>query len=343
MYTIKDIQIFIVTHNRANLLSQSIETLLNQSEKINNITVLDNESEDNTEMVAKSYSDSGVKYIKTVGFLGNFKKAQELANNKFVMLFHDDDILHPDYFKVVLAILNKNPDTVEILSRYTEFKDVNVPKTLDKLNKKYFVFKNQKNFVEYMFFIECIGYASAIYKTSVFKKLDLEYEKYNKFNDWPFMAKFSKYGKIILLEDKNAYFVRRHSGQDTWTNTNVPSVEQVINWDKFFYDILFKKEDKFLRKVYAQKSTYFLNGKYNAFVSDDVKNVVSSDLFYEIAKESGLKITTDNTIINNFDKNLYIHYLEYIQVKFLKSDNMEIFLKKIKKHIKWIKAKYFEY
>ena len=44
MYTVNDIQFFIQTHNRENLLPESINSLLCQSAGIKEITVLDNES-----------------------------------------------------------------------------------------------------------------------------------------------------------------------------------------------------------------------------------------------------------------------------------------------------------
>ena len=99
MYTIDDIQIFITTHNRANYIKDSIESILHQTANVNEIIVLDNESTDNTEEIVKSYALRGVKYVKTYGFLGNFKKAKEIVNKPYCMLFHDDDILHPDYLK----------------------------------------------------------------------------------------------------------------------------------------------------------------------------------------------------------------------------------------------------
>ena len=47
-YTVDDIDIYIMTHNRADYLMLSIESLLNQSAGVSKITVLDNESTDNT-------------------------------------------------------------------------------------------------------------------------------------------------------------------------------------------------------------------------------------------------------------------------------------------------------
>ena len=49
MVTIDVIQIFIMTHNRANLLGDSIRSIFNQTAGVKSITVLDNESTDDTE------------------------------------------------------------------------------------------------------------------------------------------------------------------------------------------------------------------------------------------------------------------------------------------------------
>ena len=107
MYTVNDIQFFIQTHNRAELLTESIKTLLGQSAGIKEITVLDNESTDNTEDAVKQFADKGVKYVKTFGLCGNYRKARELVNKPYCMIFHDDDLLHPDYIKLALEILKE--------------------------------------------------------------------------------------------------------------------------------------------------------------------------------------------------------------------------------------------
>lgn len=53
-YTIDDIEIFILTHNRANFLQESIKSILNQTAGVKRICILDNESVDNTkDIVAK--------------------------------------------------------------------------------------------------------------------------------------------------------------------------------------------------------------------------------------------------------------------------------------------------
>ena len=319
MYSINDIQIFITTHNRADLIKETIESVLNQTANVKEITVLDNESIDNTEEVVKSYADRGVKYIKTYGFLGNFNKAKEIADREFVMLFHDDDILHPDYLRNALNIINSEKNLSAVYTRYKKFIDDDSPKIFPKLEKSYHIFKTKKDFAKYMYFQEYIAYASAIYRTAYFKQTDLEYEKYNKYNDWPFMLKFSGYGNIALFNDCNAYYLRVHKNQDSNTLQNVPSLEQIVNWDKIFYDYMFEKKDDFLEKIYTMKSNYFIEGKFNLYAKYLNDNNYTLENLKNIANQNGLKpqIKTE-PIYEKFDKFQQFAYLKNRNFKQIK-------------------------
>lgn len=127
MVCLNELQIFITTHNRADYLKASIESVLNQTAGSPRITVLDNDSTDDTQAVVESYAERGVSYVKTTGFLGNFNKAKELTTLPYVMLFHDDDLLHPQYLGLALQQLTTHPDLALITTRYTEFNDSTIP------------------------------------------------------------------------------------------------------------------------------------------------------------------------------------------------------------------------
>ena len=127
MITLQDIQIFITTHNRADYFKASIESVLAQTAGVPQLTVLDNESTDATEVVVGSFASRGVQYVKTQGFLGNFNRARTLASQRYVMLFHDDDLLHPQHFEMALQQLNQYKNTSLITTLYREFTDTTLP------------------------------------------------------------------------------------------------------------------------------------------------------------------------------------------------------------------------
>ncbi len=318
MITIDDIQLFVATSNRANFLAQSLDSLLHQSIGVKEIIVLDNESTDNTEQLVKSLANKGIKHVKTYGFLGNYKKCKDLASKKYCMLFHDNDLVHPKYLEFAIALLNKYPDLSIITTRYIEFCDENVPAFSKEISNAAYIFKHQKEFAEFLYYKEIVAYATAIYKTECFKQCPLEYEKFNKFNDWPFMVKMAGYGKSAILKDPNLFFVRRHSGQDTWTQKNTPSIEQIINWDLFFKKALnanknIKSYDKFIKRY-----KHFLLGKYNAFLSAEDKEKTTPQDIINLALRNGIE-SFDNKIIR-FIYNLKLYFKNFIKFIFQSKD-----------------------
>lgn len=311
MFVVEDIEIFIMTYNRAEYLIQSIESILAQIAGIKSLTVFDNNSTDNTEELVKNLESRGVKYIKTFGFLGNFNKAKEIASKKYVMLFHDDDILHPQYIELAIKALNKYKNVSLITTRYTEFNDDNVPEFSKNISSAHYLFKKQKDFAKHMYFVERIAYSPAIYRTKDFLKTPLEYDKFNKFNDWPFMVKIAGCGQSVLFDDDAIYFARRHKDQDTWTSTNTPSLEQIVNWDKFFYDKMKIRVDFFSKSkmMFKLKCKIFLKGKYNAFLPKEDKEKYSLESLWKLANKKKIYSCT---------KNISLEKISKIQNRFLK-------------------------
>ena len=265
------INTFITTYNRPSMLQQAIISLLSQK-GIGYITVLDNGDNPQTKIVCDGFDKC--KYVKTEGFLGNYKKARELANEDYLMLFHDDDLLHPQYLEFAQSLIEKYQPAL-ITTRYTRFYGDNIQSMPLEIKKDFYLFENQKEMVRYMLGVEGVAYAPAIYRRDCFLKEDLEYDKYGKFNDWPFMAKMGFHGKTIITADENIFYARIHSGQDTRNNNTSITGQQIINWDKFFYNIL--GSDPLTAKSY-----HFLKSKYLQFTSENFRK---SNSFYSIREE----------------------------------------------------------
>lgn len=148
------------------------------------------------------------------------------------------------------------------------------------------------------------------------------------------------FGKIALLADGNAFYIRRHDGQDTWTNTNVPSFEQILNWDKFFFDVFFKKKDNFLKKIYSRKATYFYVGKYYAFVPPAEKKNFSEEDLRKMAKQNGL-LKKDVNLISRETYDAWLSYFAEKRHKALVGKNnsfrqlLKLRLRVLKRYIKF--------
>ncbi len=265
MVTIQDIQIFITTYNRASLLQETLNNLLSQTIRPDKITVLDNNSSDNTRQLVLSYADKGVEYVPTHGFLGNFKKARQIVSRPYCMLFHDDDLLHPKYLESVLKLLNTYKNLSLVTCTYTPFTNGKPVPFPPALATKHLLFYTPRQWACYMYFREGVGYAPAVYRTDAFLQTQLEYEKYSKYNDWPFMLEISRHGPVAYLLDTHCLHVRIHPGQDSNNISHAPNIEQIVNWDACFFKLMGRPLHwDPLYWMYALHNRHFLLGKYQA-------------------------------------------------------------------------------
>ena len=316
-YTINDIDIFIITHNRATLLCETIKSVVNQTEDIKKFYVLDNESTDNTEEVAKSFSDRGCIYIKTFGKNGNFLKAQEMCTGKYVMTFHDDDLLHPEFFEKMLMMLNSVDNIAYCMSTFTWFPVAvmtpYVPKVLQKsLPMEYLfpqpminaclVLENSFEVAELILRSETPPYprtnpciCSVIYRSDIFKARTPLNEIYGKVDDIPLMISMAKQGRAVLYLDTRAVFHRTHMNRDGFNEATANTFEQSCNWIYAFTNELDGKnrDDLYAKLVYMICQLYHVITK-----KDVVKQYPTKRFIQELIAQKKLPATAIDYIVD---------------------------------------------
>jgi len=110
------LQILIPTYNRADLLSECLESIISQMHEYSefvSILVADNNSVDHTSEIVRLHSESSkisVKYIKqpvNIGFSENLGKGITECSATWVWLLGDDDFLLPGALRTVIALLSE--------------------------------------------------------------------------------------------------------------------------------------------------------------------------------------------------------------------------------------------
>ena len=102
-----DFSIVICTHNRAALLVDCIDSLLNQTADKNRfeIIIVDNNSTDNTEEITKEFVEnySNIKYLeeKTIGYSAPRNCGWKNATGNIVAYIDDDEIAAPDWLESI--------------------------------------------------------------------------------------------------------------------------------------------------------------------------------------------------------------------------------------------------
>ncbi|WP_423823595.1 glycosyltransferase [Salinisphaera sp. SPP-AMP-43] len=107
------VSVVISTHNRANYLAETFESLFAQTHPVTEIIVVNDASTDETADVLARFSDR----ITVVNLATNQGKAGALntiipeARGEFLWIFDDDDVALPDALARHLALIRAHPDT----------------------------------------------------------------------------------------------------------------------------------------------------------------------------------------------------------------------------------------
>jgi glycosyltransferase involved in cell wall biosynthesis len=99
-------------YNGSAYIAQSIDSVLAQSYKDFQLIICDNGSTDDTPRIVKKYDDPRIRYVqneKNLGLVGNHQRCVELAETRYVNIWHDDDIMRPDNLERKIDVLEKNP------------------------------------------------------------------------------------------------------------------------------------------------------------------------------------------------------------------------------------------
>lgn len=106
--------IIIPTYNRASLITQTLQSVLEQHFSDFEVLVIDDGSTDNTEEVVVPFLSEKVRYFKIPN--GERAKARNFgitqAKGKYITFVDSDDLLYPNYFQTAYEFLQKNPDSV---------------------------------------------------------------------------------------------------------------------------------------------------------------------------------------------------------------------------------------
>lgn len=313
-----NLEIFVLTYNRAKMLQETLETICKQTAQGFDIIVLDNASTDNTrevvEEIKNKYPQRNIKFIsseKNIGAPANGDRAMAMASKEWAMLFHDDDLMHPDYVKNAMELLEKNENAVMASCTYIPSENPN--------DENWENFSNEAYFADVEDFAALVlqgrinhSFSATIYKTSLLKTHAFNYELYGKIADRPFMYDVAKEGKTIILKAPYIRY-RVHPGQDSNTLNTGPFIGQWFALTNCYKEILGNNWFNKYGIIYNISIHDFLKYGYNWM--DSVNSKMSFKGFKKMAAENNLirQIETNKIvekvykIIGSLFKRLRIH------------------------------------
>lgn len=102
----------LCTYNGENYIRKQIDSILNQTVKVDEIVVCDDGSTDETLSIIESFRENTSVDIRiyrnetNLGVCANFQKAVDLCNGDFIFLSDQDDVWHGDKVETVVGYFN---------------------------------------------------------------------------------------------------------------------------------------------------------------------------------------------------------------------------------------------
>lgn len=107
------VSVIMPTYNRANLLKNSIHSVLSQTFKDFEVIIINNYSNDNTLEVINAFNDNRIKIInyKNNGIIAKSRNQGLLhSSGKYIAFLDDDDLWFPEKLELQIKYLTSNPE-----------------------------------------------------------------------------------------------------------------------------------------------------------------------------------------------------------------------------------------
>lgn len=215
----KSLAVYIITYNRAEYLKQTIESVLNQTMTEFSLYVLDNCSNDNTNEIVSCFSDCRLHYIrheKNIKASGNINYAINHCKEDFMVIFHDDDIMLPDFLKREYEIISAD-DSIDVVSCNAIYIDEEgKPGIIAKKINKTEIYSSGQLLMQYLKHGRSLIFPSIMYRTKFLQEHNIYLlPEVGPCADVVLYFNIEKMGgKIYELPDGLIQY-RFHKGQDT--------------------------------------------------------------------------------------------------------------------------------
>jgi len=261
----------VVTYNRKNLLLECIDALLKQEKVSCDILIVDNNSNDGTELAVQEIKQQNIVYVNTgenLGGAGGFnfgiKKAVELGY-KYVWLMDDDCIPYSTSLFELNEAAKKHENFGFLSSKVTWIDDN--PCVMNIQRKT--MYKNIKKETNFNTEITMASFVSCFISMEVIKDLGFPIKEFFIWtDDWEFTRRISKKYKSFYIPNS---IVIHKTKENIGANISNTSIEKI---NRFFYlyrnDIYLYRREFIIGWIYILIRLFFHFFKI-LFISKDNK------------------------------------------------------------------------
>jgi len=263
----KDLTVFVLTHNRGEMLLETIDSILNQSCHDFKFIVSDNSSNDETMRLLEERGYLGKfeyrKRDKEYPSMEHFNLCLSEVDTTYFVLFHDDDIMLQDYVETMYnSIAGSEYVAVGCNAYYLYGEKRNKRKMLRKYKNNLSVALVTKDLaLQYCKRNGIVPFPSYMYNKKLIGTKIFD-EECGKYSDVSWLLRLVKLAPIYWLTAPLMYY-RIHKGQDS-------QMLDIENQKK----LLLK-----FQNILGAENHYIVNYKYNLEYSDIIVKYCKNNSF----------------------------------------------------------------
>jgi glycosyltransferase involved in cell wall biosynthesis len=273
------IEVLVLTYNRAPLIGATLESLLAQVQPAVRICVLDNGSTDNTADVVRSFAARGVDLVcrESNNPRACWSDLQAMARGPWTMLFHDDDLLHPNYLHDVSAALALEPHATVAVSSMRVHQD---PEHAEwgKIRGSRYVAVSGRELAAHLYGGFPMPFCSAVYRTDVLKHGNFGFDTYGKICDRPFVIDAALAGKAVVMFDPYVKY-RVHARQDSADQATGPFLPEVLGLQRYYRKVLGEDLFESSGRIFLRRNYRNLLGEYTR-LNRNARQPMSQEKFF---------------------------------------------------------------
>ena len=236
-------------YNGANVISETIRSILSQSFKNYELIIVDDCSKDNTEEIIKGFKDKRIRFFKNkknLGYSGNLEKCRKKATGEIIYLMGQDDILGKGALLNTYRVFKKDKNIGAATRPYFWFdKDICIPvrakKQLNPKKDEIVTISDKPQKIIRVF--ETLDQLSGLALRRKYVDLSFHPDIF-PCHVYPFASIFKKH-PIVFLKDYNIA-VRIGSSQ-TRKISSIYNKSPIQSWVDMFNNVFYEKKFENLR------------------------------------------------------------------------------------------------
>lgn len=275
------IEILVLTYNRAPLIGATLESLLAQVKPATRICVLDNGSTDDTKRVVRSFAERGVELIcrNSNDPRACWSELQTIAHGPWTMLFHDDDLLHPNYLSDASFALTREPHATVVVSAMRVYPE---PERVgwEPVRASHYRVLTGRQLAAQLYGGFPMPFCSAIYRTDVLQRGNFGLEKYGKIFDRPFVIEAALAGSAVVMLDPYVKY-RTHAAQDSADQATGPFLLEIFALQRYYRKILGERLSDFPGRIFLRRNYRNLLNEFDRLNQNVPRPMLPAEFFHD--------------------------------------------------------------